>query len=35
MKIHGIGTDIANINRFEKSLNKQKFINRLLKILDG
>ncbi len=29
MKIHGIGTDIANINRFKKSLNKQKFINRL------
>ena len=29
MKIYGIGTDIANINRVKKSLKNQKFINRL------
>ncbi len=29
MKIYGIGTDIANINRIKKSLNNKNFINRL------
>jgi len=29
MKIYGIGTDIANINRIKKSLKNQDFINRL------
>tara|TARA_X000000368_G_C22848176_1_gene630885 strand:- start:379 stop:762 length:384 start_codon:yes stop_codon:yes gene_type:complete len=29
MKIHGIGTDIANINRIKKSLRNKDFINRL------
>ena len=29
MKIYGIGTDIANINRIKKSLSNKNFINRL------
>jgi len=29
MKIYGIGTDIANINRIKKSLKNKNFINRL------
>ena len=29
MKIYGIGTDIANINRIKKSLKNTNFINRL------
>ena len=29
MKIYGIGTDIANINRIKKSLKKKNFIGRL------
>ena len=29
MKIYGIGTDIANINRIKKSLKNKDFINRL------
>ena len=29
MKIYGIGTDIANINRFKKLLNNKNFINRV------
>ena len=29
MKIYGIGTDIANINRIKKSLRNKNFINRL------
>tara|TARA_A100001011_G_scaffold393026_1_gene481897 strand:+ start:1277 stop:1660 length:384 start_codon:yes stop_codon:yes gene_type:complete len=29
MKIYGIGTDIANINRIKKSIKKKNFINRL------
>ena len=29
MKIYGIGTDIANINRLRKSLKSKTFINRL------
>ena len=29
MKIHGIGTDIANINRIKKSLKNKNFTNRL------
>ena len=29
MKIYGIGTDIANINRIRDSLNKKKFIERV------
>ena len=29
MKIYGIGTDIANINRIKKSLRNKDFINRL------
>jgi len=29
MKIYGIGTDIANINRIKKSMKNKKFINRL------
>ena len=29
MKIHGIGTDIANINRIRKSLKNKNFINRI------
>ena len=29
MKIYGIGTDIANINRIKKSLKKKEFINRI------
>ena len=29
MKIYGIGTDIANINRIKNSLNKKKFIERV------
>ena len=29
MKIYGIGTDIANINRIKKSLKNKKFISRL------
>ena len=29
MKIYGIGTDIANINRIKKSLKNKDFIKRL------
>ena len=29
MKIYGIGTDIANINRIKRSLKNKNFINRL------
>ena len=29
MKIYGIGTDIANINRIKKSIKNKSFINRL------
>ncbi len=29
MKIYGVGTDIANINRIKKSLKNKDFINRL------
>ena len=29
MKIYGVGTDIANINRIKKSLKNKNFINRL------
>ena len=29
MKIYGIGTDIANINRIKKSLKNKNFINRI------
>jgi len=29
MKIYGIGTDIANINRIKKSLKKKNFISKL------
>ena len=29
MKIYGIGTDISNINRIKKSINNQKFIDKL------
>ena len=29
MKIYGIGTDIANINRIKRSLKNKEFINRL------
>ena len=29
MKIYGIGTDIANINRIKKSLKNKNFVNRL------
>ncbi len=29
MKIHGIGTDIANINRMKKSFKNENFIRRL------
>ena len=29
MKIHGIGTDIANINRIKKSLKNKKFKDRI------
>ncbi len=29
MKIYGIGTDIANIQRFKRSVKNKKFINRL------
>ena len=29
MKIYGIGTDIANINRIKKSMKNKNFINRL------
>ncbi len=29
MKIYGIGTDIANIDRIKKSIKKKNFINRL------
>lgn len=29
MKIHGIGTDIANIQRIKKSIKNKKFINRI------
>ena len=29
MKIYGIGTDISNINRMKKSINKKNFVRRL------
>ena len=29
MKIYGIGTDIANINRIKNSLNKKNFVERV------
>ena len=29
MKIYGIGTDIANINRLKKSIIKKKFVDRI------
>ena len=32
MKIYGIGTDIANINRIKKSLKNKNFIDRLFNI---
>ena len=32
MKIYGIGTDIANINRIKRSLKNKNFINSNLKI---
>ena len=34
MKIFGIGTDIANINRFKKTLKNKKFINRVFNIVE-
>jgi holo-[acyl-carrier protein] synthase len=34
MKIFGIGTDIANINRFKKTLKNKKFINRVYTIVE-
>jgi len=32
MKIYGIGTDLANINRIKKSLKNKEFINRIFNI---
>ena len=32
MKIFGIGTDIANINRIKKSLKNKRFINKIFNI---
>ena len=32
MKIYGIGTDIANIQRIKKSIKNKKFINRIFNI---
>ena len=34
MKIYGIGTDIANINRLKKSIKNQNFLNRLFNITE-